>query len=253
MRTDQLEKLIRACLAKFYARRIGALESLNLSEVLRRKNPYLFRAKGIGNAAEMVSELLAAHISSSDETIFGSEFFEPICKHASKFVIAAARGSDFVLEADDAYQAISLKSGPNAFNSDQVSKLNDRFREIEDSLRATLRTLRKQFVPIMGCAYGKGNLAPQKSRRYFKLAGQEFWERVTGDSAFYLKLVSLMRDDPDKHRPAFTEAWDRAVNRFVRDFTAAFCNDIGEIEWERLVAFNSGRREARTVPKLSRK
>jgi hypothetical protein len=158
-----------------------------------------------------------------------------------------------VLEADDAYQAISLKSGPNAFNSDQVSKLNDRFREMENSLRATLRTLRKQFVPIMGCAYGKGNLAPQKSRRYFKLAGQEFWERVTGDSAFYLKLVALMRDDPDKHRPAFTEAWDRAVNRFVRDFTRDFCNDAGEIEWERLVAFNSGRSEARTAPESPRK
>src|SRR5205823_1229020 len=142
-----LEKLIRECLATFYARRIAALEKLNLSNVLRRKNPYLFRAKGIGNASEMVTELLVAHVSSSDETIFGGAFFEPICKQVSKFIIAAARGSDFVLEADDAYQAISLKSGPNAFNSDQVSKLNDRFQEMENSLRATLRTLRKQFVP----------------------------------------------------------------------------------------------------------
>jgi hypothetical protein len=105
----------------------------------------------------------------------------------------------------------------------------------------------------MGCAYGKGNLAPQKSRRYFKLAGQEFWERVTGDSAFYLKLVTLMRDDPDKHRPIFAEAWDRAVNRFVHDFTREFCNDVGKIEWERLVAFNSGRSEARTASKSRRK
>ncbi len=236
----KLEKLIRSSLADFYRRRTAALETLKLAKVLRRKNPYLFRAKGIGNAAEMITELLSAHVSSSDETIFGDAFFEPICKHVSKFIIAAARGSDFVLETDDAYQAISLKSGTNAFNSDQVSKLNDRFREMEDSLRATLRTLRKQFVPIMGCAYGRGNLPPAKSRRYYKLAGQEFWQRVTGDAEFYLKLVRFMRDDPDKHKPVFAEAWDRAVNRLAGEFIKDFCDPSGKILWEKLVEFNSG-------------
>jgi hypothetical protein len=95
---------------------------------------------------------------------------------------------------------------------------------------------------MMGCAYGKGDLSPAKSRRYFKLAGQAFWERITGDPEFYLKLIRLMRDDPDRHKPEFKLAWDHAFNRCLMEF-AEFCNSAGEIEWERLVEFNSGRRD----------
>src|SRR5438270_11885588 len=114
MKTSDLESLVRTCLSNFYSRRIAALDRLNLPHVLSRKNPYLFRATGIPNASEMIEQLLAAHVSSSDEAIFGEEFFEPLCKAVSKSVIAAAKGIDFVIETDDAYQAISLKSGPNA-------------------------------------------------------------------------------------------------------------------------------------------
>jgi hypothetical protein len=93
----------------------------------------------------------------------------------------------------------------------------------------------------MGCAYGKGDSVPSRSRRYFKLAGQAFWERVTGDGEFYLKLITLMRDDPERHKIEFKRTWDRAVNRFVIGL-AEFCSPEGEIDWERLVKFNSGRR-----------
>src|SRR6266496_419323 len=190
MDAEELETLIRKCLSSYYQRRIQALDSLDLTTVLRRKNPYLFRANGMSNAPEMIRELLAAHVSSSDESIFGDEFFEPICNAVSQEVIqvAGARGTDFVVETADSYEVISLKSGPNAFNSSQVEKQNEHFEEIQRSVRATIRGLRKQFIPIMGCAYGRVNSEPTRSRKYYKLAGQAFWERVTGDPGFYLKL-----------------------------------------------------------------
>jgi hypothetical protein len=241
MDANKLAALIRKCLARFYERRIAALESLNLDKVLKRKNPYLFRANSITNAPEMITELLAAHISSSDEGIFGEEFFEPICKLVAQVQTGAAKGIDFIIETEDSYQAISLKSGPNAFNSSQVDKQTEQFRAIERSLRATLKSLRKQFIPIMGCGYGRVDSPPTKSRGYYKLAGQAFWERVTGDQDFYLKLVRLMRDDPDGHRPVFKDAWDRAVNRFVKQFSERFCDSHGNILWEKLVVFNSAR------------
>jgi hypothetical protein len=50
-----------------------------------------------------------------------------------------------------------------------------------------------------------------------------------------------MRDDPDKNRPAFKASWDRAINRFVREFSTSFCDDSGNIRWEELVKFNSGK------------
>ena len=241
MEPDALEKLIRKCLASFYKRRIAALNNLDLNRVLSRKNPYLFRAAGIANAPEMIGQLLAAHISSSDEGIFGDEFFEPICKGISNAQIAAAKGVDFVIETETTYQVISLKSGPNAFNSSQVSKQSQQFEEIRKSLAATVRRLRKEFIPILGCGYGRVDSPPTDTRKYHKLAGQALWERITGDADFYLKLIRFMQDDPEKHRPEFKAAWDRAVNRFVKEFTARFCDSTGNIQWENLVRFNSGK------------
>lgn len=222
-----------------------ALDNLDLRKVVSKKNPYLFRANGMSNATEMVRELLAAHVSSSDETIFAEEFFEPICKAVSQKVIqvAGARGADFVIETEDSYEVIALKSGPNALNSSAVEKQNEHFESIQRSVRATLRSLRKQFIPIMGCGYGRVDSQPTRSRRYYKLAGQAFWQRVTGDPEFYMKLVILMRDDPDKHKPEFKDAWDRAENRFVRDFTEGFCAANGTILWDKLVKFNSGQEQ----------
>ena len=234
--------MIRKCLASFYGRRIAALDKLDLDRVLSKKNPYLFRASGIQNAPEMIERLLAAHISSSDETIFGEAFFEPICKEVCGGRIAGIRGVDFVIETDTAFEAIALKSGPNIFNSDQNSKLNQRFEEVLRSLRATVRPFTKQFIPIMGCAYGRSSQpAPTAERRYYKLAGQAFWEKLTGSADFYLDLVRLMRDDPDNHRPQFKASWDRAVTRFGGEFFNRFCDNAGNILWERLVEFNSSK------------
>jgi hypothetical protein len=238
-------------LASFYSRRIQALDNLKLFDVISRKNPYLFRANGVASATEMVRGLMSAHVSSSDEGIFAEEFFEPIVKAVSKqlaTVIAAAKGADFVVETDDSYEVIALKSGPRIFNSSQSEKQGEQFQAIERSVRATLRGMRKQFVPIMGCCYGRADLQPSEKRPFFKLAGQAFWERVTGDPEFYLKLSRLMKDDPDRHKIAFAETWARAENRFVREFTERFCAADGKILWDLLVQYNSGR----TKPKFEK-
>ena len=208
--------------------------------MLKRKNPYLFRATGITNAPELIEGILTAHSTSSDETIFGEEFFEPIFKVITGAQIAGIRGVDFTIETGDSFQAISLKSGPNAFNSDQVLKLNSNFEDLERSLKATLRSVRKTFIPVMGCGYGKTNSPPSRKRKYYKLAGQAFWNEITGDPDFYLKLIELMRDKPDKHYEIFKSAWDRAVNRFVKQFSQDFCDDDGNIMWSKLVQYNSG-------------
>jgi Type II restriction endonuclease EcoO109I len=217
---------------------------LNLEKILSRKNPYLFKASGIQSAPEMIGQLLAAHVSSSDETIFGGEFFEPICSRLCGGQIAAAHGSDFIIETDRTYEVIALKSGTNIYNSSQVSKQNEEFEDIKRSLRATSGGLRKEFIPIMGCGYGRSNHPePTGKRRYYKLAGQAFWGKITGLPDFYLRLVTLMRDDPDRHKPEFNAAWDRAITRFSGEFWERFCDRTGNILWEKLVEFNSAARK----------
>ncbi|MDF1514719.1 MAG: PmeII family type II restriction endonuclease [Anaerolineae bacterium] len=50
----------------FHNRRISSIEGLNLDRLLR-KNPYLFKAKDITTAGELMENLLMAFLSSSEE------------------------------------------------------------------------------------------------------------------------------------------------------------------------------------------
>ena len=76
-----LENKISELLDIFYSKRSIALNDLKLINTLKRKNPYLYRAVGVSDASEIVEEILRAHVSSFDETLFGSE--ESVCKRIS--------------------------------------------------------------------------------------------------------------------------------------------------------------------------
>ena len=55
----------------FHQKRIQSIDKLKLSQVLKRKNPYLFKAKYLLTAEQIIKSLVDAHISSNEETIFG--------------------------------------------------------------------------------------------------------------------------------------------------------------------------------------
>ena len=55
----------------FHRKRIRSLDTLKLSKVLNRKNPYLFKAKYVLTTEQIIKGLVNAHISSNEETIFG--------------------------------------------------------------------------------------------------------------------------------------------------------------------------------------
>jgi len=64
-------KFIEENIGEFHERRANSLQILKLIEVLKRKNPYLFKAKNINDAHDLVKLLLDAHLSSQEETVFG--------------------------------------------------------------------------------------------------------------------------------------------------------------------------------------
>ena len=79
----QIEIEIAKGLERFYQRRLLGLEKLSLRKILSKKNPYLYRALGVEKASEIVEQIMAAYLTSSDETIFGNCFFEPIARLAA--------------------------------------------------------------------------------------------------------------------------------------------------------------------------
>jgi len=62
-------------IGEFHQRRLDSLDGLELTKILKRKNPYLYRAKNILTAEALIRALLDAHLSSQEEAIFG-EFLE---------------------------------------------------------------------------------------------------------------------------------------------------------------------------------
>jgi hypothetical protein len=91
-------------IGEFHTRRAYSLQTLKLTQVLKRKNPYLFKAKNINDAHDLVKLLLDAHFSSQEETIFG-EFLEKlaiyVCEKAFVGRKSIAEGIDLEFKRDN--------------------------------------------------------------------------------------------------------------------------------------------------------
>lgn len=231
-----LELKIGELLDDFYRRRTDKITTLKLREALKRKNPYMFRAIGVEKASEIIESLLSAYMSSSDEGIFGDAFFEPLAKFVSGGIVSPSEGVDVVRETDTKYTAIAVKSGPSVFNAQSRARQSAEFKALE----SRLRKLSKHFDPIVGYAYGNKKQKEGSVAAFRELAGQAFWQEITGDSDFYLKIIQLMKNKPEKHLHIYRTAFNAAVNRFTKEFIDDFCFEDGAIDWEKLTAFNSG-------------
>lgn len=228
---------IATALDAFYSSLITKVNSLNIKSIMKRKNPYLFRAKAMNGAAQIVDAILAAFVSSSEETIFGNVFFEPIACAAAQGQKALAEGVDIMVERDNTIYAIAVKSGTSVFNADSRKKQEQNF--IAASKLA--KQAKKRFVAMIGYGYGKKKSSSRGLPKFYsELAGKEFWTELTGDDEFYIKLIRLMDRLPEKYVEDFDEAYQKASNRLVKEFTIEFCYDDGGIDWEKLVRFNSG-------------
>ena len=62
---------------QFHAKKLAKIGKLTLNDVIKRKNPYLFRAKGSNSAHDFIKSVLDASLSSGEETNFG-DFLENV-------------------------------------------------------------------------------------------------------------------------------------------------------------------------------
>ncbi|MGY1426045.1 PmeII family type II restriction endonuclease [Lysobacter sp. A289] len=239
---------VEALLAEFYSRRIAALDTIDLEKTLRRKNPYLYKATGKNNAADIVNELLVAHTSSSDETLFGNIFFEPLAlwvaqesfRNNPDYAVTISHGEGIDMSIEHYHERVSpiaVKSGPNVFNAASKKKQAQNFV----SLRARLSKAGTLYDPIIGYCYGKKKqrIGGAGAGQYRELAGQMFWFELTGEPDFYLRIIDLMGVLPVAHAPLFEAAFDRASNRLATAFLNGFQLESGAINWEKFAMFNS--------------
>lgn len=230
---------IADALENFYNSLIEKIDTIDIKKIMKRKNPYLYRAKAMHNASEIVESVLTAFVSSSEETIFGNCFFEPIAIAASGGVKALAEGVDIMVHDDDTntIYAIAVKSGPSVFNADSKKRQEQNF----NAAAKLAQQAKARFVPFIGYSYGrKKDSGRGKPKIYMELAGQAFWEELTGIPDFYQRIIVYMGDLPEKYVARYKESYDRAANRLVREFAINFCKEDGSIDWAKLLEFNSG-------------
>ncbi|MDE5717392.1 MAG: hypothetical protein K2I53_07220 [Lachnospiraceae bacterium] len=230
---------IATALETFYTTLIEKIDKLNIQKVMKRKNPYLYRAKAMQSASEIVDSVLTAFVSSSEETIFGNCFFEPIAIAASGGHKALAEGIDIMLQDDisNTIYAIAVKSGPSVFNADSRKRQEQNFM----AASKLAQQAKARYEAYIGYCYGKKNDSGRgKPKMYQELAGKRFWAALTGDEEFYIKIINYMGAMPEQYVAEYKESYNKAANRLVREFSNSFCKEDGSIDWEKLVEFNSG-------------
>lgn len=222
----------------FHQKRIQSIDSLRLSHILKRKNPYLFKAKYTLTAEKIIKGIVDAHISSSEEGIFG-DWLEGLAIYINSKVYdgkkSSANGIDLEFERDSIRYLVSIKSGPNWGNSSQIKKMVTDFKQA----MKTLRTSNSQIhvVAVNGCCYGRDNI-PDKGE-YFKLCGQRFWEFISGERNLYTDIIVPLGHQARERNDEFMNSYAQIINKFTREFSNEFCKENGEIDWEKLVRFNS--------------
>lgn len=236
---QEIAGYVEANIQVFHQKRLDSLEKLKLMDVVRRKNPYLFKAKNINTAPEFVKTILDAFLSSQEEGIFGG-FLEElaifICSKVYGGRKSAAEGIDLEFERGDRRYIVSIKSGPNWGNSSQVAKLRDNFKKAKRILRTN--TSSGNVIAVNGCCYGKDR-KPDKGD-YLKLCGQKFWEFISGSSNLYSDIIEPLGYQAKEKNEQFVNEYAKVVNKFTAEFIGKFCDAEGNMLWEKIVKFNSG-------------
>jgi hypothetical protein len=110
-----------------------------------------------------------------------------------------------------------------------------------NTAKKTLRTSNSnlQIICINGCCYGKDG-KPDKGA-YFKYCGQRFWEFICGNATIYTDIIEPLGHKAKEKNDDFREKYAAMINRFTKEFIELFCDTNGNIEWKKLVEFNSGK------------
>jgi hypothetical protein len=234
-------KYVNDNIGEFHRKRIEALNKLKLNTVLKKKNPYLFKAKYLLTAEVIIKSITDAFISSNEETVFG-DWLEGLAIFINQKVYKGRKsgisGIDLEFDLKGVRYIITIKSGPNWGNSGQIAKMQSDFKTAKKTLRTSNSKL--NVTAVNGCCYGK-DPKPDKGD-YFKYCGQSFWSFISGEDSLYIDLIEPLGYLAKERNEDFIESYSKMINRFTKEFADTFCKKNGEIDWKKLVIFNSGER-----------
>jgi Type II restriction endonuclease EcoO109I len=237
-----VKNYVKNNLGEFHKKRIDSLSEIQLKKILRRKNPYLFRAKSYSKGQDIVDGILTAHLSSSEEGIFGN-WLERLAIAVNGRVYggkkSASDGVDLEFEREGKRYFVAIKSGPNWNNSSSLAKLTDHFNSAKKKLKTSGGSGNGEFV--IGCCYGQSNPQSEfKAAGYYIIRGQRFWELISGNKDLYTDLNGYIGEFSGLYNQEFQEKYAQVVNKLTEEFLAEYSDNKGDIDWVKLVVLTSG-------------
>ena len=235
-------KYVEDNIGEFHKSRLAKVDSIKLKDVLKSKNPYLYKAKNVNQSREIVESILNAFISSSEEGIFGN-WLERLAIFINDMVYVGRKagidGIDLDFDKDGKRYLVAIKSGPAWGNDSQFKKLVDQFNTARKRLATSGSKV--ETICVNGCCYGRSRPSSEykSNGNYYKLCGARFWELISGEPDLYIKLIEPLGKEADEQNLKFKGSYDNLINRLDREFLIDFCKEDGAIDWEKLVRFNS--------------
>ena len=235
---QEIYEYVEKHISIFHQKRLNYVQNkIDLLKILKQKNPYLFRAKNMLTAQDLIKGFLDSFLQSQEETLFG-DFIEGLAIFVCDKVYGAKKseltGIDLEFEKDGVIYVVEIKAGWNWGNSSQIRQLKINFENAKKLLRA--KTGRK-IIAVNGCCFGKDN-KPDKDG-YLKLCGQRFWELISGNEKLYIDIIEPIGYRAREKNEEFAENYAQIINKLTLEISQKFFDD-GKINWEKLVEYNSG-------------
>lgn len=235
---DTLKEFVNTNIDTFHGSRLNKLKQTKLTDILKNKNPYLFRAKNINTAGDLVKDLLEAVLYASEEKFMG-DFLERLAIFVAEQMWNGQKSPTTGIDVDFTKHGIrylvSVKSGPNWSNSSSMAKQRDNFN-------TAIRVIKQQspeahVEAVLGICYSKKRTS--HNHNIMTVHGQAFWHLLTDDKDFYTDIIEPIGYRAPEHNDAFIEEKARILNLFTIDFMKEYSTN-GAIDWDKIVRFNSG-------------
>lgn len=226
----KLKGCVKRCLEEYFISVETKLDLINLGSLLLKRNPYLLRVT-TSSVKESMMRLVEYSLFKSEETLFG-KFFEDVAKFIlseNEFVVEdGPAGSTDIFASKKLYDmTISVKSGPDWCNNDQLVQMVGHFKDCGVG------------ELINGCGYGRDD-KPTKTRlgvTYKKLCGQRFWVAISGDVNMYIKIMCAI----DEVMPDFEEVVGHIKdkkNNILEECLVEF-EKVDKMPWVEIIKYNS--------------
>lgn len=252
------EYLVNHVLAPFYAARQNKIEGLALNTILKSKNPYLFRAKNIEIAGALIKGIVDAYLSSQEETMFGN-LLEGFAIHIAETLYGGFKSGfksiDLEFQREGIYYIVGIKSGTAWGNADQITAMKTHFKEAKQKLRTEFG-INGEIIAVNGCMYGRESTpfkgatgrgvsvaTIDQDKAYYKYAGQDFWQFISGDENFYREMIIPIGNAAKGKDEIFQQAYSGTVNKLTQEFMERFVDPDNGIDWGKLVDFVSKRKD----------